>query len=133
MLHTDIKKKNTRWRRSVRTEERRASIIRLVQKNVKLQIICLRAHHNRFNKPQKAALVLKCGGCESHLLNTVVFIFRFLASGNSQISMNFSYRIAPSTVRSIIISTCEAIWNKLPPTVLPQPTEEEWNKKEEEF
>jgi hypothetical protein len=47
--------------------------------------------------------------------------------------MSFSYRIAPSTVHSIIISTCEAIWNKLSPTELPQPTEEEWNKKAEEF
>jgi len=62
-----------------------------------------------------------------------VFIFRFLVSGNSQISMSFSYRIAPSTVHSIIISTCEAIWNKLTPTELPQPTEEEWKKKAEEF
>jgi len=34
LLHTDIEKKNTRWRRSVRTEERRASTVRLVQKNV---------------------------------------------------------------------------------------------------
>jgi len=62
-----------------------------------------------------------------------VFIFRFLASGNSQILMSFSYRIAASTVHSIIISTCEAIWNKLSPTVLPQLTEEEWKKKGEEF
>ena len=67
------------------------------------------------------------------MLNTVVFIFRFLALGNSQISMSFSYRIAPSTVRSIIISTCEAIWNKLSRTELPQPTEEKWKKKGEEF
>jgi len=58
-----------------------------------------------------------------------VFIFRFLASGNSQTSMSFSYRIAPSTVYSIIISTWEAIWNKLSPTELPQPTEKEWGGK----
>jgi hypothetical protein len=47
--------------------------------------------------------------------------------------MSFSYRIAPSTVHSIIISTCEAVWNKLSATELPQPTEEEWKKKVEEF
>jgi hypothetical protein len=47
--------------------------------------------------------------------------------------MSFSYRIAPSTVHSIIISTCELIWNKLSPTELLQPTEEEWKKKAEEF
>jgi len=44
---------------------------------------------------------------------------------------SFSYRTAPSTVHSI--STCAAIWNKLSPTELPQPTEEEWKKKGEEF
>jgi hypothetical protein len=42
--------------------------------------------------------------------------------------MSFSYRIASSTVHSIIISTCEAIWNKLSVTGLPQPTEEDWKK-----
>jgi hypothetical protein len=36
-------------------------------------------------------------------------------------------------VHSIIISNCEAIWIKLSPTELPQPTEEEWKKKGEEF
>jgi len=56
-----------------------------------------------------------------------------MASGNSQIWMSFSCRIAPSTVHSIIISTCEAIWNNLSPTELPQPTEEEWKKKGEEL
>jgi len=63
----------------------------------------------------------------------VVFISRFLDSGNSQISMSFNYRISPSTMLSIIISTYEAIWNKLYPTDLPQPTEEEWKKAAEEF
>jgi hypothetical protein len=44
--------------------------------------------------------------------------------------MSFNYRIAPSTVHSIIISTCEAVWNKLSPTELAIPTDEEWKKKE---
>ena len=42
-------------------------------------------------------------------------------------------RIAPSTVHSIILSTCEAIWNKLSPAELPQLTEEEWSKKGKNF
>jgi hypothetical protein len=46
--------------------------------------------------------------------------------------MSFGYRIASSNVHSIIISTCEAIWNKLPPIELLQPTEE-WKKKGEEI
>ena len=60
-----------------------------------------------------------------YLLNMIVLIFRFLASGNPQISMSFSYRIVPSTVHFIIISPCEAVWNELSPTELPQPTEGE--------
>jgi len=47
--------------------------------------------------------------------------------------MSFSYRIASSTVHSIIISTCEAIWKKLSLTELPQLTEKECKKKGEEF
>jgi len=43
---------------------------------------------------------------------TVLFIFGFLTSRNSQISMSFSYRIAHSAVHFITIPTCEAIWNK---------------------
>jgi hypothetical protein len=34
LLHTDNEMKNTRWRRSIRTEERLALTLRLVQKNV---------------------------------------------------------------------------------------------------
>jgi hypothetical protein len=48
-------------------------------------------------------------------------------------SVSYSYRIAPSTVHSIVISTCEAIWKKLSPIELPQPTEEIWKNIAEEF
>jgi len=34
LLHTDIEKKNIRWRRSIRTEERLALTLKLVHKNV---------------------------------------------------------------------------------------------------
>jgi hypothetical protein len=34
LLHTDIEKKNTRWRRSIRTEEKLALTLGLVHKNV---------------------------------------------------------------------------------------------------
>jgi hypothetical protein len=34
LLHTDIEKKNTRWRRSITAEERLALTLRLVHKNV---------------------------------------------------------------------------------------------------
>jgi len=47
--------------------------------------------------------------------------------------VSFSYRISPSTAHSITISTCKAIWKTFSPTELPQPTEEEWKKKGQEF
>jgi hypothetical protein len=65
--------------------------------------------------------MLEYVGCELYLLNVVMLIFRFLASGNSQISMSFSYRVAPSTAHYTIMSTCETIWNKVSPKKL-QPT-----------
>ena len=34
---------------------------------------------------------------------------------------------------SFALFLCEAIWDKLSPTELPQPTEEDWKKKTEEF
>ena len=63
----------------------------------------------------------------------VALIFRLLVSGNSQVSMSFNYRITPSDLHSTTISTCEAIWRKLPTTQLPQPIEEGCKKKAEEF
>jgi hypothetical protein len=66
-----------------------------------------------------------------YLLNMIMLVFRFLASGNSQISMSFSYGIVPSTVHFIIMSPCEAVWNELSPTELPPPTEEEWGGERE--
>jgi len=83
--------------------------------------------------PRRQYSCLKYVGCKRYLLNMVVLILRFLASGNYQISISFSCRIAPSIVHSINVSTCEAIWNRLSRTVLPQPTGEEWKKKQNNF
>jgi hypothetical protein len=51
----------------------------------------------------------------------------YLAYGESQQSMSFSYRIAKSTVSSIITETYEALWEALAGTYLRTPkTHEEW-------
>jgi hypothetical protein len=49
---------------------------------------------------------------------------KYLSSGDSQISLSFSYRLAPSTVNSIIFSTCEAIWETMSKKEMPEPTGE---------
>lgn len=59
---------------------------------------------------------------------------RYLASGDSQQSQAFNFRIGRSTVSMIIRETCDAIWSQLREMYLPTPTNpEEWKKISEEF
>lgn len=44
-----------------------------------------------------------------------------------------SYRIAPSTVQSIVVSTCDAIWRVLSRKEMPEPTEDGWKKIADDF
>ena len=61
-------------------------------------------------------------------------ILRFLASGESQQSLSFSFRIGKSTVSGIIRDTCVAICNTLALTYLCAPrTEEDWLKIPRDF
>lgn len=53
---------------------------------------------------------------------------RYLASGDSMVSVSYSFRIGPTTVSNIISETCEAIWTNLKDNILKVPTEENWNK-----
>ena len=59
---------------------------------------------------------------------------RFLASGNSQQSMSFSYRVGRQTVSSIIKETCRAIWQVLNEKYLRAPNlPDDWENIAEEF
>lgn len=49
-----------------------------------------------------------------------------MATGNSFRSIAFNYRMGFSTVREIVIEVCDAIWTRLGPIVMPQPTEIFW-------
>ena len=52
---------------------------------------------------------------------------RFLATGNSQISLSFNFRIGRATVSHIVHETCQLLWNVLLNEFLKFPTtEEEW-------
>lgn len=59
--------------------------------------------------------------------------FRFLATGNSQVSIAFNYRVSPQSVAVILRQTMTAICQKLGPIYLPKPTAETWIKSEEGF
>ena len=52
---------------------------------------------------------------------------RFLATGDSQQSLSFSFRIGKATVSKIISETCDAIYTVLKDTYLSPPqSKEEW-------
>ena len=52
---------------------------------------------------------------------------RFLATGDSQQSLSFSFRVGKATVSKIIIETCDAIYKVLKDTYMSRPSnQEEW-------
>lgn len=48
-------------------------------------------------------------------------------------SMAFSFRLGLTTVRDIIHSTCQALWECLQPLVMPEPNKEMWMSIEQQF
>ncbi|XP_024885604.1 protein ALP1-like [Temnothorax curvispinosus] len=58
---------------------------------------------------------------------------RWLASGDSMMSLSYAYRIAQCTLSHIIPETCEAIWLSLQKKVMVDPTEENWSRIAKDF
>ncbi|XP_029345916.1 protein ALP1-like [Acyrthosiphon pisum] len=58
---------------------------------------------------------------------------RFLATGDTFVTIAFSYRVGEKSVRRIIYETCEAIWKNLSPIYMSPPNQEQWQKIEEGF
>ncbi|XP_073527026.1 recQ-mediated genome instability protein 1 isoform X3 [Phyllobates terribilis] len=59
---------------------------------------------------------------EEQLLVTL----RFLATGNSLESLHLEFLLRKITIAEIIGATCDLIWERLQPTVMPTPTTETW-------
>lgn len=59
-----------------------------------------------------------------------MFLFRFLATGNSFTSLSDNFRMGESTIRTIIYSTCKVIYQILQPIVMPTPDEFLWMSSE---
>ncbi|KAL0861420.1 hypothetical protein ABMA27_008964 [Loxostege sticticalis] len=51
---------------------------------------------------------------------------RYLATGDSYLTISFSFRLGHTTVHQIVNSTCRAIVNVLMKKVMPQPSEDNW-------
>nr|CAI5834475.1 unnamed protein product [Callosobruchus analis] len=61
-------------------------------------------------------------------------VFRYLASGDSTISLSYAFRIGASTVSEIINETCDLLWECLRELVLKAPsTDEDWLRISNEF
>ena len=59
---------------------------------------------------------------------------RYLASGDSQTSIGFLFKMGRSTVNGIIEKVCTELWRVLSPDYVRRPTTAtEWNKIAEEF
>lgn len=57
---------------------------------------------------------------------TCFFFFRYLATGSTFSALQYEFFIARPTIGSIIRETCQAIWNCMRETEMPEPTEEMW-------
>ncbi|XP_073425099.1 WD repeat-containing protein 76 isoform X1 [Dendrobates tinctorius] len=64
----------------------------------------------------------KANSAEERLLITL----RFLATGESYTSLEIQFRVGKSTISQIVRRTCNVIWQKLQPIVMPSPTEKTW-------
>ena len=61
------------------------------------------------------------------VLHRSAMTLRYLATGSSQVSLSFNFRVGHSTVCRIIRDTCTVLWEVLLPHYVKAPsTEEEW-------
>ncbi len=80
---------------------------------------------------QRVAPLLKARQCRTREsispAERITLTLRYLASGDSQQSMAFNFRLGRTTVCNIIQETCEAIWIALNQDFLPSPqSEQDW-------
>ena len=70
--------------------------------------------------------------CYTTKINTI-YLYRFLASGDSYQTLAGQFRRAPSSISVIITRTCDAIWTELVNRVMPEPKQEDWEAIETGF
>ncbi|XP_011686423.1 PREDICTED: putative nuclease HARBI1 [Wasmannia auropunctata] len=63
----------------------------------------------------------------------LLLTLRYLASGDSMMSLKYQYYIAQSTITHIIEETCNALWITLMPIVLKVPTSDKWKEISNQF
>jgi len=63
----------------------------------------------------------------------MLFISRYLATGNSFHSSLYEYLLGVTSIRKIVRDTCEAIWKCLRDAIMPQKSEKDWLRTAGEF
>ncbi|XP_046893573.1 uncharacterized protein LOC124479089 isoform X3 [Hypomesus transpacificus] len=56
----------------------------------------------------------------------MVFLCRYLATGDSFMTISFSYRVGASTVAGVVGAVSQAIWDCLVEEFMPVPTKQDW-------
>lgn len=64
--------------------------------------------------------------CTKHLHFVNCLFSRFLATGDSFKTIAFNYRVGVSTVHSIVVDTCTAVWSVMQEKVIPVPDQSQW-------
>ena len=108
----------------LRDDERFISYYRLTIEAFSLLLDLIRPH-----LPHQPLL----GGKRISVQERLAVTLRLLASGNSQTSIAFEFRMGISTVNKIIAEVCSAIWLALQPIYLKPPTTEQWRKNADDF
>ena len=63
-----------------------------------------------------------------HLLFKLFIFCRYLATGTTFTALHYDFRLGISTIRKIVLSVCNALWNTLKNEFFPDPTEERWRE-----
>ena len=70
---------------------------------------------------------------EKHALNSVSLFFSFLAHGVCVQSLAWTYKLGRTTVRNIILETCEVLWRLLSPVYVSEPSQQQYKDIAKDF
>ena len=63
----------------------------------------------------------------------MLFIYRYLVTGDSYQTIAFYYCISKACVSKIVPETYEAVWTTMQPIVMPVPNRQNWCRVAEDF
>lgn len=129
--------KRAMWTRNIFLEENRlkygcgSTLIRELEQSDPIKYFnYFRMSHTLFNelhekiKNQISKLYVVRAPIPSEI--RLAITLRYLASGDSMVSLSYVFRVSPQAITTIISDVCEAIWDHLSPIQLKIPDNEGW-------